>query len=359
MKKVAGITRKPWVLPALLGFLLGTAFGLFALGWGLFPVTWVDANPSQLTANYQEDYLRAAIDSYARNQDILTAQQRYQTLADKGTGLLTQITNDPQKLTADDIAKFSAVVIGKTLTPTTGTDGTITEPAGKSTIVTLLVGLCLLMLIIGGALIYLLFFRNRASRKAIKDEEPAQGYVFEQIEETLPEEAEPFSQEPEVHQEVETPGTRYPAATLAPDKAAVAQFLTSYNFGDDLYDDTFSIDAPNGEFLGECGAGISDTIGVGDPKKISAFEVWLFDKNDIQTVTKVLMSSAVHNDPTARQRLSIRGEPVMAEAGKIIHLDTATLRLEVRILDMNYGQSDLPAASYFDRMALELSIFQK
>jgi hypothetical protein len=42
---------------------------------------------------------------------------------------------------------------------------------------------------------------------------------------------------------------------------------------------------------GECGVGISETIGVGDPKKVTAFEVWLFDKNDIQTVTKVLMSA--------------------------------------------------------------------
>jgi len=70
----------------------------------------------------------------------------------------------------------------------------------------------------------------------------------------------------------------------------MVQFMTTYMLGDDLFDDSFSIDSPTGEFLGECGVGISEAIGVGEPKKVAAYEIWLFDKNDIQTVTKVLMS---------------------------------------------------------------------
>jgi hypothetical protein len=276
-------------------------------------------------------------------------------LAEDGPVLLSQITGNPGNLTADDIARFSAIAVGKTtVTPTTGTP--TTTDSSKSTIIAMLVGLCLLMLIIGGALIYLLFFRNRAGRKKVEEEEPEQGFVNEELEEPIIEEATPFKPEPVIG--VSAPSTV--ERTVTPDTASVAQFMTSYNLGDDLYDDTFSIDATNGEFLGECGAGISDTIGVGDPKKISAVEVWLFDKNDIQTVTKVLMSSAVYNDPTARQRLSIRGEPVLAEPGKTIQLETATLRMDVRVLDMNYGRGEtLPAASFFDRMSLELNIYQK
>jgi hypothetical protein len=211
-------------------------------------------------------------------------------------------------------------------------------------------------LVIGGALIYLLFFRNRASRKKVEEEEPEQGFVNEELDQPIIEDATPFKPEPVIGK----PSPSVVERTAVPDAASVAQFMTSYNLGDDLYDDTFSIDATNGEFLGECGAGISDTIGVGDPKKISAVEVWLFDKNDIQTVTKVIMSSAVYNDPTARQRLSIRGEPVLAEPGKVIRLETATLKMDVRVLDMNYGRGEtLPASSFFDRMSLELNIYQK
>ena len=95
----------------------------------------------------------------------------------------------------------------------------------------------------------------------------------------------------------------------------MAQFMATYKLGDDLFDNSFSIDSPAGEFLGECGVGISETIGVGDPKKVTAFEVWLFDKNDIQTVTKVLMSSHAFNDDATRQRLAAKGEPILVEPG--------------------------------------------
>jgi hypothetical protein len=364
MKKVVGINRNPWLLPALAGFLLGTLFGLFALGWGLFPVEWVDASPIQLGSSYKEDYLRSAIDSYGRNQDILSAQYRFQGLGESGPALLSQITNNPQKQTADDIAKFSAIAVGgATPAITPGTDTASPAETGNNTLVPMLIGLCLLMLVIGGALIYLLFFRNRAKRKNDEEEEPAQGFVYDQIDQVVDqveqpaaEQAAPFMTEPVIAMD----NTPVASPTTHVSNDAVAQFMTTYNLGDDLYDDTFSIDASNGEFLGECGAGISDTIGVGDPKSISSFEVWLFDKNDIQTVTKVIMSSAVFNDPTARQRLSIRGEPVQADPGKTIKLETATLRLEARLLDMNYGRStNLPPESYFDRMSIEMSIFQK
>jgi hypothetical protein len=49
-----------------------------------------------------------------------------------------------------------------------------------------------------------------------------------------------------------------------------------------------------GEFMGEYGVGVSEAIGVGEPKKVTALEIWLFDKNDIKTATKGLdVSSCV------------------------------------------------------------------
>jgi hypothetical protein len=139
----------------------------------------------------------------------------------------------------------------------------------------------------------------------------------------------------------------------------MAQFMASYKAGDDLFDDSFSIDSPSGEFLGECGVGISETIGIGVPKKVTAFEVWLFDKNDIQTVTKVLMSAHAFNDPTIRGKLEAKGEPFQANSGGQTVLETATLRLVARVVDMAYGQGALPESSYFDSLVLELAIWQK
>ena len=53
--------------------------------------------------------------------------------------------------------------------------------------------------------------------------------------------------------------------------------------------------------------GISETIGVGDPKKVTALEVWLFDKNDIQTVTKVVMSDFGFEDGELRPEIVCKG----------------------------------------------------
>ncbi|MCI0519905.1 MAG: hypothetical protein L0Z70_06565, partial [Chloroflexi bacterium] len=139
----------------------------------------------------------------------------------------------------------------------------------------------------------------------------------------------------------------------------IAQYMSAYKLGEDRFDESYSIDSPTGDFLGECGVGISETIGVGDPKKVTAFEVWLFDKNDIQTVTKVVMSAHAFLDEAARQRLAAKGEPVLAEPGSESVLETQSLRLTARVVDMGYGEGALPESSFFSHMILELSVWSK
>jgi hypothetical protein len=150
--------------------------------------------------------------------------------------------------------------------------------------------------------------------------------------------------------------TDFQSLGLAP---PVTQTMTTYVMGDDLYDESFSIDTPGGDFLGEYGVGISETIGVGDPKKVTALEVWLFDKNDIKTATKVLMSAHAFNDANLRSRLEAKGELVQLEPQAQIVLETATLQLLVTVNDLEYGVGALPVESYFERVTLELAIWPK
>jgi hypothetical protein len=140
----------------------------------------------------------------------------------------------------------------------------------------------------------------------------------------------------------------------------LATFRTTYTIGDDLYDDSFSIESPaTGDFLGECGVGIAEAIGVGEPKKVSAFEIWLFDKNDIQTVTKIILSGYSFKDDETRTRLAAKGDPIPAESGEVVTLETASLRVEARIVDMSYGSGALPNESFFERMTIELKASAK
>ncbi|HSO27108.1 MAG TPA: hypothetical protein VLS48_03495, partial [Anaerolineales bacterium] len=98
---------------------------------------------------------------------------------------------------------------------------------------------------------------------------------------------------------------------------------------------------------------------IGDTKKVSAFEVWLFDKNDIQTVTKVFMSPHALRDEAIRQRLQAKGEFVSASSGAETTLETETLRMVARVVDMEFGHGALPDESFFDRFIIELNIWQK
>jgi hypothetical protein len=100
--------------------------------------------------------------------------------------------------------------------------------------------------------------------------------------------------------------------------------------------------------------GISETIGTGDPDKVTAFEVWLFDKSDIRTVTKVLMSEHAFQDDALRARLASKGEAVLAKQGSPLLLETSGLQVRIDVTELNYGESELPPRSFFSKLTVEL-----
>jgi hypothetical protein len=283
---------------------------------------------------YQEDYLRMAVDSYSLHPDDSVALQRYKALGSAGPVALDAIKNNPGNLDIKAILAFANVVQSAESGATSPAAGEqASAKKGNLTGVLIIIGAVLLFALVGyGILRYLIpLFRNTHS-----------------AEPTAASRARDISSQTEM--------TDYESMGQEP---PISQFVTTYVLGDDLFDDSFSIDSPSGEFLGECGIGISETIGVGDPKKVQAFEVWLFDKNDIQTVTKVLMSAHAYNDVATYQRLQAKGEPFMVERGKQIVLETAALQLVASVSDAEYGEGALPEQSYFERLTLEIAVWPK
>ena len=137
----------------------------------------------------------------------------------------------------------------------------------------------------------------------------------------------------------------------------LGHFVTTYNLGQDTYDESFAIETPMGEFLGECGVGISETLGADEPsKKVTAFEVWLFDKSDLRTVTKVLMSPYAYNDDALRAKLASRGDLVLAKLGKDMALETTSLRVDARVVDLEYDSGAMPPQSLFTKLTVELVV---
>jgi len=384
IKEKLQVPRNLAIAAAVAGLVLG-----LIIGWVIVPVKWTDASAEQLRADLRLDYLRNLITTYTLNGDKDKAVQLYAELGKQAEPTLAELLANPGFLSTEQITRFttslgialpgsSASATGSApLTLQDGTEikvdtGTDAEPSGSSnTLLWLGFGL-LAVLGIGAYLAYRYYFKERAVTEGnpLDDDTSQHRMVTPSVRQPaavpMRQAAEPAAVATPIVPPVQTQPAAKPSifgngkaingqTTVKP----VAQFMSTYVFGDDRYDESFTFDAPNGEFLGECGVSISDIIGVGEPKKISALEIWLFDKNDIQTVTKVLMSRHSFEDAGTRQRLEIRGEPILAEPGRQFVLETATLKLEGRIVDINYGEMPLPEDSYFQRSTVELAVYRK
>lgn len=334
MDAINNVFERKWVLP-LIALIIGLAIGVL-YAWIIAPVEWVDGFPEQMREDLRQDYLRMIIDSYSVNNDADLAVSRYQNLGKYAEDALEKLGTKPGNIEPSALQNFRAAVeifvpdLPDQQAPD-GTDGNTGSGGVIDSVLKLLPYFCAVSAVILVVAIVIIVLRRRSESV---EELPEESYV------------------PTVEYEPTELDLRFtePVDISEP----LATFRTIYSLGDDLYDDSFSIESPSGDFLGECGVGIGDIIGVGDPKKVSAFEVWLFDKNDIQTITKVLMSSYAYNDDESRSRLAAKGDAILAESGGIIELETASLRIEARIVDITYGEGALPSGSFFERLAIEL-----
>jgi hypothetical protein len=331
MDKIKQYLTKENLIPAGVGLVIGLLIGWFVIGWGLWPVAWVDGEAQHLRADLQSEWLKMTIQSFEKTKDIDQALARWDSLGGGAEAVLNQLRTDPE-MDVQVVNTFAELVTAEIpAVPAAGDEPA--EEGGGINLRVLFISVCGLGLIIAGALVYFLLLRKRGG----KSDKPSA-----------------MSESQRMNREADK--TDFAADGL---DVPIAQFMTTYKLGNNFYDDSFSIDSPAGEFLGECGVGVSETIGVGDPKKVTALEVWLFDKNDIQTVTKVVMSDYGFEDGELRQKLSAKGDPVKAKIGDQVDLETATLLLAARVVDMEYASGALPEKSYFEHVTIELAVWPK
>jgi hypothetical protein len=56
--------------------------------------------------------------------------------------------------------------------------------------------------------------------------------------------------------------------------------------------------------------------------------------------------------------LAAKGEAVLGEEGTIIDLSTASLRVQAKVIEMEYGVENLPPNSFVTRLTIELAAWQ-
>lgn len=314
----------------VLGVVLGLILGLI-LGWGIWPVQWTDGTPEVLRSDLQADYLRMTIDSLNRTGNVDKAMERWNNLGENRGAIYGMVQSDPGYLNPTDVQKFGEIVQTVTGVPIQIAPVTATQDSSGMGSIVLYASIAVVVILLaaGGLYLYRLLRKNSGPTTAVM-------------------------QAAEVSRQAER--TNFEEMGLAP---PITQTMTTYVLGDDLYDESFSIDTAGGEFLGEYGVGVSETVGVGEPKKVAALEIWLFDKNDIKTATKVLMSEYAYNDPNIRARLEPKGELIVVKPQEQVLLETETLQLLATIVDMEYGVGAMPQKSHFERITLELAIWPR
>ena len=337
---------------ALIGLVVGILVGWFILGWGLFPVEWVDATPGHLREDFRSVYLAYTAEDYFRTGDMARLRSRLGLDLPKSRNVPWLEDRD---LLEEDIQtaieKAETYNLGNYQQSLTGLQQIVTQqsellfegeepeetPAETAegtpfSKVLRIVGIIVVLLLVGAAIfaVWTILSNRRQPRETAGTTAPS----------TAPQTVGEYDVE---------------SGTEAP----VKSFNTPYVLGDDYFDPSFSIEIGS-DFLGECGIGISETIGAGDPKKVTAFEAWLFDKSDIRTVTTVLASQYAYEDDDLRSKLQPKGDIVMLEPDQEIILETTSLRVKARVKDLEYAQSnDLPPRSFIQKVNFELQAWVK
>jgi hypothetical protein len=354
------------IFGCILGSLIGTYYA-----WQINPAVYVgDAIPSELAPGYQNHYLAMVVDSYIVNQEADVAAERLKAFSpetkirslaersaayvaagrgveaqyinnlavalketetwDEGTiravisDLTTRYQNDPAR--AQAISSFSAQLLNEVpvpapVEPTQPAEAEavpppVAEPAAGGIPWLQVLLCCLLGGVVAIAAIYL------AGRYQTRKRLQPKPIIWE-----------------------------------GEGPAPLKQWSGTYEFGQDNYDEFFTIETPEGDFLGESGIGIMDTVPGTKPKQVLSFDVGLFDKTDITTLSRVIMSEYAYNDDTLRAKVEAnpQAEAILAEPGRRFSFETSALRVDAEIEDMEYGEGN----RYFARLRTNLKVFLK
>ena len=349
--------RRPLITGVLVGLLIGLGIGLF-YAWQINPVEYAGgAFPHELNDSFKSDYVSSVAESYLTNRDTSLAANRLRSFSvEEKVSLLSQaaanFTNRGATIEADGVADLAknlnlfegwapdavnrglqsgaatqafAEQLG--MVPTAGQTIPVAQPPVEEEastggwLRTLLIGLLAVLVVVIGFLILTQIKPKRQRAAPRIDPDMAAGWD---------------------------------GSGPQPLRTWTGQFT----IGQDAYDESFTVETAEGDFLGECGMGILEGFASGSPKKVIAVDVWLFDKTDIRTVSVPVMSKFAFEDDVLRNKLPPDSNPVLAAEGQTFEIETTALLVKAKIDEVVYGE-DKPEMSYFDSLKVSLTAFLK
>jgi len=344
------IVLKPYMpnTSTIAALIVGVLIGL-VWAYALAPTVFYNADPSSLDQSWQNEWVSLLADRYEN------VTSRGATTDEFNNSMITLLRAvDNPVAVVDNLGQARQIPPGfRDLAQLAEPGKAAPQPNAVGSILPFIVApilvtiLAVVFILVWGLLIYGNIVEPILKRLGIVKTQATDAATLKTMESLrAAKEAEAKARElPQVENELGTP---------------VIRRMSVYIMGRGQYDDSFEIEDSNEMFLGECGATIAETIGTGEPEKVTAVEVWLFDKDDfVRTMTNVFVSEYAYNDPAIRSKLETKGDLVLIRPGAIATLDTNTLRLQARIVDMSYGSGPLPPNSYFDKLTVEMAVWQK
>lgn len=347
LDKFKELLKKQLLLTITFSLIIGLILGL-VYGYFVNPVEWVNAPMEVVRQDLQEDYLRMAIEAYQIHKNDLLALTRWGELGSNATVILDKIKYSPGDLGWEAVYEFEKVVTIRDARPIDIECETVSP--GNNALNLLLWGGTTLLVIGLGAFFY--FRSNIVKTGAGAKSMP------------VLKEWEAVTQLQSGNSTTNSGGTPFYYG-LEKEKAKylknppLANHIWTFIMGDDQYEESCSVDTKKGDFLGECGIEIAKTIENSSPKRPTAFDIWLFDKNEINTRSMILMSHNAYENELLRAQFEMKGKPVLAEIGKEIDIQTDHLLMRVRILDMICAQNEPGRCEYFQRLSLDVNIWKQ
>lgn len=339
------IQNKP-ILTLAICLVVGLILGL-VYGYLINPVEWVDAPIDVTRQDLQEDYLRMAIDSYQIHKNDLLAITRWQELGENANDILNTIKYAPGDQGWEAVYEFEKTVTIRDASPV---DIECETVQGTNISLYILWGGTTL-LVIGLAIFF--YFQTVPSTRTVGSQHHTgikRPEAFKNARFVAP---KPFLETEHVKNTLESDHLRFDY-----DPPLVSHIWT-FVMGEDHFDESYCIDAKDGHFLGECGIEIAKTIENSTPKRPTAFDIWLFDKNEINTQSIILMSHNAYDNELLRAQFEMKGKPILAEIGKEIGINTDHLVMRIRVLDMICAQNEPGRCEYFQRLSLDVNIWQQ
>jgi len=139
------------------------------------------------------------------------------------------------------------------------------------------------------------------------------------------------------------------------DGKPLSEYLVTYRVNDKFFDLSFPIHQFSKD-LGECGITVARVLDA-TSSQATALELWLFDTQGPQTISKILASNFCYNQANTRSELEKIGQVILIQAGDIITLATKQVKAEVNILQVEYEPNSTNPQSLFRKVVIQIRVW--